>query len=67
MVQKSRHDVNSYIVSKFRAGRDADVEDLQWLAVRCKSKINWNEIKHLAKSDTEYSLIKTAIRLYENP
>ena len=54
------------IVSKFRAGRDADVEDLQRLAVRCKSKINWNEVEHLAKSDTEYSLIRTAIKLYEN-
>ena len=52
------------IVSKFRTGRDADVEDLKRLVVRCKSKIRWNEIEHLAKSYTEYSLIKKAIRLY---
>ena len=55
------------IVSKFRAGRDADVEDLKRLAVRCKSKIRWNEIEHLTKSDTEYSRIKMAIQLYEDP
>lgn len=52
------------IVTKFRAGRDQDIEDLQRLAVRCSSKINWDEVKHLAKSDTEYSLIKQAISLY---
>ena len=52
------------IVAKFRAGRDQDIKDLQRLAIRCGSKINWGEIRHLAKSDTEYSQIAQAIRLY---
>ena len=42
------------IVAKLRAGRDQDIEDLQRLAVRCGSKINWDEVKGLAKSDAEY-------------
>lgn len=54
------------IVSKFGAGRDADIEDLRRLTARRRSKINWNEIEHLAKSDAEYFLIKTAIQLYGN-
>ena len=52
------------IVAKFRAGRDQDIEDLQRLAVRCGPKINWDEVRGLAKSDTEYSEIQQAIRLY---
>ncbi len=52
------------ITAKFRAGRDQDIEDLRRLAIRCGSKINWSEIKNLAKSDTEYSEIEQAIRLY---
>ena len=52
------------VVTKFRAGRDQDIEDLRRLAVRCRSKINWNEIRYLAKSDMEYSQIEQALRLY---
>ena len=52
------------IVSKYRAGRDQDIEDLQRLAIRCNSKINWNEIAKLAKNDVEYSNIKQAIQFY---
>ena len=52
------------IVVKFRAGRDQDIEDLQMLAIRCNTKINWDEIKYLAKSDLEYSEIRQAINLY---
>ncbi len=52
------------IISKFRAGRDQDIEDLQRLAIRCSSRINWDEIKHLAKNDAEYSNIEQAIHLY---
>lgn len=52
------------IVAKFRAGRDQDIEDLQRLAIRCGSRINWSEIKNLAKSDVEYSSIEQAIQLY---
>ena len=52
------------VITKFRAGRDQDIEDLRRLAVRCRSKINWNEIRHLTKSDMEYSQIEQALRLY---
>ena len=52
------------IVVKFRAGRDQDIEDLQMLAIRCNTKINWDAIKYLAKSDLEYSEIRQAINLY---
>lgn len=52
------------IVSKFRAGRDQDIEDLQRLAIRCSSRINWDEIKNLAKTDVEYSSMQQAIQLY---
>ena len=52
------------VVTKFRAGRDQDIEDLRRLAVRCRSKINWSEIRHLAKSDIEYSQMEQALRLY---
>ena len=52
------------IVTKFRAGRDQDMEDLQRLTVRCSSKINWDEIKCLVKSDTEYSEIEQTINFY---
>ena len=52
------------IVAKFRAGRDQDIEDLQRLAVRCGSKINWDKVKYLTKSDTEYLEIQQAISLY---
>ncbi|MCY4491862.1 MAG: nucleotidyltransferase [Thaumarchaeota archaeon] len=52
------------IIAKYRAGRDQDIEDLQRLAVCCSHKINWDEVKCLAKSDTEYSEIEQAISLY---
>ena len=52
------------VVAKFRAGRDLDIDDLKRLAIRCGSKIEWNEIRRLAKSNTEYTLIRQAIRLY---
>ena len=52
------------IVSKFRARRDQDIEDLQRLAICCEIKINWSEVKGLAKSDMEYSEIKQTIQLY---
>ncbi len=52
------------IVSKFRAERDQDIEDLQRLAIHCSSRINWDEIKNLAKNDMEYSNIKNIIQLF---
>ncbi len=52
------------IITKFRAGRDQDIEDLQRLAIRCSSRINWGEIKNIAKTDVEYARIRQAIQFY---
>ncbi len=52
------------IVTKFRAGRDHDIEDLIQLSIYCSSKINWDEIQNLVKDDVEYSNIKQTIHLY---
>lgn len=52
------------IIAKFRAGRDQDIVDLQRLSTSCNSRINWDEIKNLAKNDIEYSNIKQIVHLY---
>ena len=67
-VNKKENTVNvisleGLIVSKFRAKRDQDIDDLKRLAIRCSSRINWNEIKNLTKNDVEYSYIKKLIQI----
>lgn len=54
------------ITSKYRAGRDQDIRDLQQLAFRCSSNIGWNEIQNLSKNQEEFRNIQNTIKLFSN-
>ena len=52
------------IVSKFRAGRDSDIEDLWRLAARCGPRIVWDRIRGLSSDGVEHARIRDAFDLY---
>lgn len=54
------------ILTKFRAGRQQDKQDIQELAQKKAKTVDWNKIKELCKgNETEYIMIKNTIKQYE--
>lgn len=47
------------IISKHRAQRDQDISDLKMIAYRKLGEIDWNLVRNITGSETEYKSIKT--------
>lgn len=51
------------IISKYRSGRNIDVNDFKLLMHGCSNQIDWHEIERLVKSDTELLDLKNIVRI----
>lgn len=49
------------IITKHRAQRDQDIDDLKMIAERKLSEIDWNQLKKIVDDETEYQTIKRDI------
>ena len=52
------------IVTKFRAKRDQDLEDLHLLAMYCSRRIDWDLLEALVQNDFEFKEIARTMKLY---
>lgn len=53
--------LEALIVSKHRAARDQDIDDLRQFARQKSKEIDWDLLNTIAKDDVEYQTIKTAM------
>ena len=58
--------LEALLVAKNRAQRDQDIEDIKELVRRKYKQINYDTLKSITKSDTEYSTILTTINFWKN-
>ncbi len=54
------------IVTKHRANRDQDHEDLSLIAMYCYRNIDWKILKTFTKNDLEFRQIATDMKFYKN-
>ncbi len=53
--------LETLILMKARTSRDQDIEDLMYISKQKYNKIDWEKLKSLTKSQTEFINIRTAI------
>ena len=55
------------IVTKIRANRDQDLDDLYLLGTCCYKNIDWKLVKSFSKNDEEFKTIEDAMKFYAKP